>query len=75
MEEYSLADVLNIPLIKESRDGYKAFGKDPSRYRLVCESLLRRLVKGRGALLDQQSRGCGECFVDHGKAFRRRSRL
>ncbi|MGB4695052.1 MAG: hypothetical protein WBH29_01400, partial [Bacilli bacterium] len=48
MEEYSLADVLNIPLIKESRDGYKAFGKDPSRYRLACESLLRRLVKGRG---------------------------
>ncbi|NLH54144.1 MAG: hypothetical protein GX482_01345 [Acholeplasmataceae bacterium] len=51
MEEYSLADVLNIPLIKESRDGYKAFGKDPSRYRLACESLLRRLVKGRGLYL------------------------
>lgn len=45
-EEYSLADVLNIPLIKEARDGYKALGKDPSRYRLATESLLRRLVKG-----------------------------
>ncbi|MDD3999554.1 MAG: phenylalanine--tRNA ligase beta subunit-related protein [Bacilli bacterium] len=48
MEEYSLADVLNIPLIKEARDAYKTLGKDPSRYRLACESLLRRLVKGKG---------------------------
>ena len=45
-EEYSLEDVLNIPLIKEARDGYKRLCKDPSRYRLACESLLRRLVKG-----------------------------
>jgi DNA/RNA-binding domain of Phe-tRNA-synthetase-like protein len=45
-EEYSLAEVLNIPLIKAARDGYKALGKDPSRYRLACESLLRRIVKG-----------------------------
>lgn len=47
-EEYSLEDILNIPLIKEARDAYKAFGKDPSRYRLACESLLRRLSKGNG---------------------------
>lgn len=45
-EEYSLEDVLNIPLIKEARDGYKTLGKDPSRYRLAVESLYRRLVKG-----------------------------
>jgi len=45
-EEYSLEEILNIPLIKEARDGYKSLGKDPSRYRLACESLLRRLVKG-----------------------------
>jgi len=50
-EEYSLSDILNIPLIKEARDGYKMLGKDPSRYRLACESLLRRLVKGRGLFL------------------------
>lgn len=47
-EEYSLEDILNIPLIKEGRDSYKLLGKDPSRYRLACESLLRRLVKGYG---------------------------
>ena len=46
-EEYSsLEEVLNIPLIKNARDGYKKLGKDPSRYRLACESLLRRIVKG-----------------------------
>lgn len=50
-EEYSLEDVLNIPLIKEARDSYKKLGKDPSRYRLACESLLRRLVKGNGLYL------------------------
>ena len=46
MEEYSIESVLDIPLIKEARDSYKKLGKDPSRYRLACESLLRRLVKG-----------------------------
>lgn len=48
MTKYTLEDVINFPLIKEARDGYKALGKDPSRYRLACESLLRRLVKGYG---------------------------
>lgn len=44
--KYTLKDVLKVPLIKEARDGYKKMGKDPSRYRLSCESLLRRIVKG-----------------------------
>lgn len=51
LEKYTLEDVLKIPLIKEARDAYKALGKDPSRYRLACESLLRRLVKGQGLYL------------------------
>lgn len=45
-EEYTLEEVIGIPLIKEARDAYKKMGKDPSRYRLACESLLRRIVKG-----------------------------
>lgn len=45
-KRYSLEDVLKIPFIKDARDAYKALGKDPSRYRLACESLLRRIVKG-----------------------------
>lgn len=47
-EMYILEQVLQIPSIKNARDGYKALGKDPSRYRLACESLFRRLVKGNG---------------------------
>ncbi len=31
---------------KDARDAYKAYGKDPSRYRLATESLYRRLSKG-----------------------------
>lgn len=45
---YTLEDVLTIPSIKNARDGYKKLGKDPSRYRLACESLFRRLVKNKG---------------------------
>lgn len=43
--KYKLEEVLKIKEIKAARDGYKRLGKDPSRYRLACESLLRRLVK------------------------------
>lgn len=46
--KYKLEDVLQIPSIKNARDGYKKLGKDPSRYRLATESLLRRLVKNKG---------------------------
>lgn len=47
-EKCSLEQVLQIPSIKNARDSYKKLGKDPSRYRLACESLFRRLVKGNG---------------------------
>ena len=47
-ENYILEQVLQIPSIKNARDSYKKLGKDPSRYRLACESLFRRLVKGNG---------------------------
>ena len=44
----SLEEVLKLDRIKEARDSYKKLGKDPSRYRLACESLLRRLSKKMG---------------------------
>lgn len=47
-EKYILEQVLQIPSIKNARDAYKKLGKDPSRYRLACESLFRRLVKNNG---------------------------
>lgn len=37
-----------IPNIKESRLAYKAFGKDPNRYRVSSEALIRRIGQGKG---------------------------
>lgn len=42
---YKLEDVVNIIKIKETRDGYKALGKDPSHTRPACEALLRRIIR------------------------------
>ena len=38
-------DISKIPQIQASRKAYKACGKDPARYRLSAEALLRRIVK------------------------------
>lgn len=40
--------VNEIPNIKESRMAYRAFGKDPSRYRVSSEALIRRIGQGKG---------------------------
>ncbi len=40
--------VNEIPNIKESRAAYRAFGKDPSRYRVSSEALIRRIGQGKG---------------------------
>ena len=45
-QSIKIEDVVNLPIIKEARDAYKKYGKDPSRYRLAVESLYRRIVKG-----------------------------
>jgi len=43
--DYGIND---IPNIKESRAAYKVFGKDPSRYRVSSEALIRRIGQGKG---------------------------
>lgn len=43
--DYGIND---IPNIRESRQAYKAFGKDPSRYRVSSEALIRRIGQGKG---------------------------
>ena len=48
MQQLTLETLLKEPRIVAARAGYKALGKDPSRYRLSCEALLRRLIKGNG---------------------------
>lgn len=40
--------VNDMPNIRESRLAYKAFGKDPSRYRVSSEALVRRIGQGKG---------------------------
>jgi DNA/RNA-binding domain of Phe-tRNA-synthetase-like protein len=41
-----IESIRQLPAISASRSAYKAFGKDPARYRLSAEALLRRIVKG-----------------------------
>ena len=40
--------VSEVPQIAAARKAYRAFGKDPARYRVSSEALMRRLVKGQG---------------------------
>ena len=47
-ETLTLEQLLKQPKIASARDAYRTLGKDPSRYRLATESLLRRLIKGNG---------------------------
>ena len=41
-------DLAAIPEIIAARNGYRAIGKDPSRYRPSQEALLRRVMQGKG---------------------------
>jgi DNA/RNA-binding domain of Phe-tRNA-synthetase-like protein len=47
-QSLSIEEISKIPAIEASRRGYKACGKDPARYRLSAEALLRRIVSGKG---------------------------
>jgi DNA/RNA-binding domain of Phe-tRNA-synthetase-like protein len=44
--QYTIKDVIHLDVISQGRDAYRAYGRDPSRYRLAVESLFRRIVKG-----------------------------
>lgn len=43
-----IEQISKIPAIAASRKAYKSCGKDPARYRLSAEALLRRVVKQKG---------------------------
>lgn len=47
-DKTEVTGINKIPAIADSRQAYKALGKDPSRYRLSAEALTRRIVKGKG---------------------------
>ena len=44
----STENIALIPPLHDTRQMYKALGKDPSRYRPSAEALLRRVVNGKG---------------------------
>lgn len=44
-EKLKIEEISKMPAIASSRKAYKACGKDPARYRLSAEALLRRVVK------------------------------
>ncbi len=43
--DLKVEEISKIPAISASRKAYKACGKDPARYRLSAEALLRRVVQ------------------------------
>ena len=45
---YETATLSTHPQIKASRQAYKAAGKDPARYRVSSEALMRRILQGKG---------------------------
>jgi DNA/RNA-binding domain of Phe-tRNA-synthetase-like protein len=47
-QSLSIESISKIPIITASRKAYKACGKDPARYRLSAEALLRRVVSAKG---------------------------
>ena len=47
-KKYTVQDISKLPPIADSRKAYKVLGKDPARYRLSSEALLRRIVKEKG---------------------------
>jgi DNA/RNA-binding domain of Phe-tRNA-synthetase-like protein len=47
-QSLSIESISKIPTIAASRKAYKACGKDPARYRLSAEALLRRVISGKG---------------------------
>ncbi|OFX27632.1 MAG: hypothetical protein A2041_10265 [Bacteroidetes bacterium GWA2_31_9b] len=45
---HTVEDISKLKPIADTRKAYKAFGKDPARYRVSSEALLRRIVKEKG---------------------------
>ena len=47
-QSMQIEEIKQIQAIHSSREGYKALGKEPSRYRLSAEALHRRVIQGKG---------------------------
>ncbi len=58
---YSKEKISQMPAIQAGRKAYRALGKDPTKYRLSCEKLLRRYLDNEGFPFYS---GQGAPFVD-----------
>ncbi|HAS73070.1 MAG TPA: hypothetical protein DCS67_02880 [Clostridiales bacterium UBA8960] len=47
-KQSKVEEISKYPEIVAGRAAYRAFGKDPTKYRLSAEKLLRRIIKGEG---------------------------
>lgn len=47
-KSYTLENLTQQVNIKTSREAYKTLGKEPSRYRVSSEALIRRILQGKG---------------------------
>ena len=47
-QTYELLAINQRPAVAATRKVYKAFGKDPGRYRVASEALCRRVIRGLG---------------------------
>ena len=48
MEKFKIEQLAELPEIADCRRFYKQCGKDPSRYRVSSEALIRRILRGKG---------------------------
>ena len=46
--DLEMSEIAKLSQITEARKVYRALGKDPTRYRLSSDSLMRRIVKSQG---------------------------
>ncbi|TKG88895.1 hypothetical protein EYV94_26525 [Puteibacter caeruleilacunae] len=47
-ESIIIEDIAKMQAISNTRAAYRAFGKEPARYRVSSEALTRRIVQGKG---------------------------
>lgn len=47
-KKFTLENLTEQTNIKTSREAYKSLGKEPSRYRVSSEALIRRILQGKG---------------------------
>lgn len=47
-KNYTIEDINKEKNIADSREVYRSIGKDPHRYRISSEALLRRILQGKG---------------------------